>query len=142
MSETAPKTVEALDKAVANIVEFSTDKGAKLIDWLYVQAPEVVEQLLTWHFAESFISCFASLFFIFVYPVVLYKTARYIYVKFGVAEMRSSEGYWLPTAIFSIITFIASQTIAWNGINFNWLKIWLAPKVYLLEYITRIAADK
>jgi hypothetical protein len=142
MNEATPKTVEALDKAVANIVEFSTDKGAKLIDWLYAQAPEVVEQLLTWHFAESFITCIICAFFIFVYPFALYKAARCLYVKFNVAQMRFPEGYWVTTVIFSIITLLVSQINGWTAINFNWLKIWLAPKVYLLEYITRIAADK
>ncbi len=142
MNETAPKTIEALDKAVANIVEFSTDKGAKLIDWLYAQAPEVVEQLLAWHFAESFITCFTCAFFIFVYPFALYKAARHIYVKFNVAQMRHPDGYWAPTAIFSVATLLTTQITGWAAINLNWLKIWLAPKVYLLEYITRIATDK
>jgi hypothetical protein len=142
MSETAPKTVEALDKAVANIVEFSTDKGAKLVDWLYAQAPEVVEQLLTWHFAESFITCITCAFFIFVYPFALYKAARYIYVNFNVAQMDHPECYWVPTILLSGITLLASQINGWAAINLNWLKVWLVPKVYLLEYITRIAADK
>lgn len=142
MSETAPKTLEALDTAVANIVEFSTDKGPKLIEWLYTQAPDVVEQLLTWHFVQSLFTCITCAFFIFAYPYIFYKVACNIYKKFEVSNMCYESLFWMPTLILATITGLTSQLSAWGAIDFTWLKIWLAPKVYLLEYVTRIAADK
>lgn len=142
MSNTAPNAIEALDKAVANLVQFSTDKGAKLVDWLYEQAPDVVEQLLVWHFAESLIVFAICFFFIAVYPFFLYKTAEKLYVKLDVPEMGNDFNFWFPVGLISVITFTVSQFFSWVSINLSWLKIWLAPKVYLLEYITRIASDK
>jgi hypothetical protein len=77
MSNTAPNTIEALDKAVANLVQFSTDKGAKLVDWLYEQAPDVVEQLLVWHFAESLI-VFVICFFFMLVSLFNYKIFKFV----------------------------------------------------------------
>jgi len=142
MKERAPNTIEALDKAVSNLIQFSTDKGAKLVDWLYEQAPEVVEQLLVWHFAESLIGFSICFFFIAVYPFVLYKIARSLYVKFDVVKMNDQFNFWFPTGMISMLTIALSQVFSWRIVNLSWLKIWLAPKVYLLEYITRIASDK
>jgi hypothetical protein len=142
MSNTAPNAIEALDKAVANLVQFSTDKGAKLVDWLYEQAPDVVEQLLVWHFAESLIVFVICFFFIAIYPFVLYKIARSFYVKFDVSKMGDEINFWFPTGVISVLTIALSQVFSWQTVNLSWLKIWLAPKVYLLEYITRIASDK
>jgi hypothetical protein len=142
MKEHASNTIEALDKAVSNLIQFSTDKGAKLVDWLYAQAPEVVEQLLVWHFAESLIVFVICFFFIAIYPFVLYKIARSLYVKFDVSKMRDEFNFWYPTVMISVLTIALSQICSWQTVNLAWLKIWLAPKVYLLEYITRIASDK
>jgi hypothetical protein len=56
--------------------------------------------------------------------------------------MGDEINFWFPTGVISVLTIALSQVFSWQTVNLSWLKIWLAPKVYLLEYITRIASDK
>ena len=137
-----PPAMESIDQFVQWAVETAQVKGPKIVDWLYTEVPEVVEQFLAWSFAESFIGFLVRFFFIFVYPFVFCKVAKHFYIKFEVKEMRDESPFWFLTCLIGGITILVTQLCSWDTINLNWLKVWLAPKVYLLEYITRIAADK
>lgn len=134
----APPAMESIDQFVHWAVETAQIKGPKIVDWLYTEVPEVVEQFLIWGFAESFLTFVVSLFFIAAYPYLLYKVARCFYIKFKVADMYDEAIYWAPTSVFVLTTVIISQVISWHVINFHWLKIWLAPKVYLLETFANV----
>jgi hypothetical protein len=135
---TPPPATESIDQFVKWAVENAQVKGPKIVDWLYAEVPEVVEQFLLWSFAESFIGFLVRFFFIFVYPFIVYKVAKHFYIKLEVSDARDESFFWIPTGFIGGITILVSQLCSWTGINLNWLKIWLAPKVYLLETFANV----
>lgn len=135
---TPPPAMESIDQFVHWAVENAQVKGPKIVDWLYTEVPEVVEQFLLWSFAESFIGFLVRFFFIFVYPFVLYKVAKHFYDKLEVSKAHDESFFWIPTAFIGGVTILVSQLCSWDSINLNWLKVWLAPKVYLLETFSNV----
>lgn len=127
-----PPAMESVDQFVQWVLENTQVKGPKIVDWLYTEVPEVVEQFLAWNLVHSLIMFIICGFFIFVYPFVFYKVAEIFYNKLGDRE-KDHPGFWVPTIVAGLITISASQINGWLNINSDWLKIWLAPKVYLLE---------
>lgn len=136
MNET-PTIQNTLENALISSIEGIKKTGTELVDALYQQAPEVINQLLLWHGVESFILFLVSLAMLSV-PFIFYKLAVAAYAKFNVAKMSDEFPYWMVTIVSGIVSITASTAMAINLMNLKWLKIWLAPKVYLLEYLATL----
>lgn len=134
MAEPTPTIQNTLEQALIKSVEGIQKTGTELVEALYQQAPEVVEQLLVWHAVESLILCIAAILALAL-PFIHYKIAKHVYQKLGVAKWSDEAGFWIPTAVSGIIFFVCSLGCFFTNINIKWIKIWLAPKVYLLEYL-------
>jgi hypothetical protein len=137
MNETTPTIQNTLEKALIKSIDGIEKTGTELIEALYQQAPEVVEQLLMWHAVESLIQCIAAILALAV-PFVYYKIACYVYQKFEVGKVEDYLGFWFPAFIGSVAVIIFTCVSFTSYINIKWVKIWLAPKVYLLEYLAEM----
>lgn len=137
MNETQNNIQNTLENALITSIEGIKKTGTELVDALYQQAPEVIEQLLLWHGVESFILFLVSLAMLSV-PFIFYKLAAAAYVKFNVQKMSDEFPYWMITIVSGIVSITASTAMAIDLMNLKWLKIWLAPKVYLLEYLATL----
>ena len=73
------KTIESLDKTLSVIIEGTTEKGTKLVEWLYTQAPEVVQQLLLWHGVESFMQFIVGMVLLIGGPIAAWKINKKFY---------------------------------------------------------------
>lgn len=135
MNETPTPNIETtLEKALIDSIDGIKKTGTELVDALYQQAPEVIEQLLMWHGVESFILFICSTLFLTL-PFIHYKLARFMYIKLEVKDSRDQSGYWIPVLFTGVANFVVSWIVFGKLVNLKWLKIWLAPKVYLLEYL-------
>ena len=135
MNETPTPNIEStLEKTLIDSIDGIKKTGTELVDALYQQAPEVIEQLLMWHSVESFILFICSILFLTL-PFIHYKLARFMYIKLGVEDSGDGSGYWIPVIFTGVANFVVSWIVFGNLVNLKWLKIWLAPKVYLLEYL-------
>lgn len=129
------KTTESLDNSLSILIEGATEKGSKLVDWLYAQAPDIIQQLLLWHGVESFFK------FCFFVSLIVISSAygRSVLTKMWKENEEFSEG---QVAIFIIGCFATGISFFVGIINMadhlKWLQIWIAPKVYLLEYVTNL----
>jgi hypothetical protein len=137
MNETTPTIQNTLEKALIKSIDGIEKTGTELIEALYKQAPEVVEQLLMWHAVESLIQCIVAIL-AFAAPFGFYKIACYVYQKFEVGEERDQSGFWIPTIFVSAVVTFFTCVCFTSYINIKWIKIWLAPKVYLLEYLAEM----
>ena len=137
MNETAPTIQNTLEKALIKNIDGIEKTGTELIEALYQQAPEVVEQLLMWHGVESLIQCIVAILALAI-PFVYYKIALYIYYKFEIAKEIDQAHFWFPSIIIGIIALGLTWACFIKNINIKWVKIWLAPKVYLLEYLAEM----
>ncbi len=99
-------------------------------DFMLTELPDVVQQLLIWKLYESFI-----LFIIFALVVCAVFIIAHMSVK-KLREQRDScpECVYAMAALINIIPSVIA-------VDFftDWLQVWLAPKVYLIEYAANLA---
>lgn len=134
---------EQLQQALAQVIEKATDGLQSGVSFLSAELPDVIHQLLMWKMVESLVMCIAG--------ITLVSVMTYILIKYsGVgAKLNDSDSRWRTHQITLthgadggiapwIPATITVPVIAALGcaelINLDWLKIWLAPKVYLIEY--------
>jgi len=110
MNDQAKEIITQMLQRVLDGVDTAADFAAQ-------EVPIVVEQLLMWHMVESMLWCVAALAVLFVWVLITMKS------YYG-------ENAWLKTPCGTIILGIFFLIL----IDLDWLKIWIAPKLYLLEY--------
>lgn len=94
-------------------------------DFLVAETPEVIQQLLAWEFTISLLGFIMGLSF----TVGTYFAAR-SFLKYLRTE--DSEEFIL------VMLLPLSLGIAALINNLTWLKIWIAPKLFLLEYASNL----
>jgi hypothetical protein len=126
--------IKALEKT-GNVID-------KSVDMVMEQAPILVKEVLQWYFAYNLIQLIMGL-------VIMLSVFGYWYsqIKLGVAQSKlqhkdrsiyfTSEGHELgryALNVFMIIPFFVSMFM----INLEWLKIWIAPRLWLIEYTSQL----
>lgn len=126
---------EMLGKANAGI-----DAGAS---FLQAQLPDVIQQLLLWKAAISIVSSLAAVALVILwlavfaklFPVTKAKEAAWANSKNWI---RQGDAYF-TLGIAALISGIVALITASNLFSMAWLQIWLAPKIYLIEYAASLA---
>lgn len=128
---------EQLKQAATDALTKAVEAATKGAEWLGGQIPEVVQQLLTWHFVAAVLTALMS-------AVVIGGCVIAAIRCYG---MRSEE-VWdkgdLPVEGF--VGLAGSITVGFLAFlfcvvnSFTALKIAIAPKLYLLEYIAGTAS--
>lgn len=111
---------EQAQKIMLDLLQKASDGIDSAVSFSQAQIPDVVHQLLMWNAISSIVVQLLCLFIIVVCIKVCVKAHEYDHDLFII--------YLL---LFSIIIF-ASLCVLFS--NFDWLKIWIAPKLYLIEY--------
>jgi len=111
-------------------------------EFLTSEVPEVLNQALTWYGIYYFVYNIVCLLLIygsyrlFAYMYHEYKNRRTSiwYEKIYQNEVGLSDtGLFVSIVSFMVATIATVVSIA--HLNLIWLKIWIAPKVWILEYI-------
>jgi hypothetical protein len=137
MNEQAQKTLAEILQRILDGVDATVAFGKD-------QIPEILQQLLTWHFFESLVFFVMSLgwvaigigYVVYVFtrkPIPLDPTDKYTRYKrnFWFDSDGDTQGTQ-ATALLGGGAAIIGLASAFG--NLDWLKIWLTPKLYLLEY--------
>lgn len=119
------------------------DTAIQVKDFAVEQAPDVIKQLLAWHFTMSIIG-FATAF---VFLAIAFGFALYFNVKRPFPDSRSTEEEdkrgtnprdieWnnRGAAIIASLIGLFIAGISLVETEWIWLKILVAPKLYLIEY--------
>lgn len=119
-------TMMTLDTAMQDLITKTVAAAETAGDFVVQEAPIVVEQLLAWNFAFSLIWFIggATMFMITVIYTALFWRKKW---HQGDDELMGGLGIALPVVSTAIATFLVCC-------NLTWLKIAIAPKLYLLEY--------
>lgn len=99
-------------------------------DFLISEIPLVVVELLDWKFYESLIYSGFGIVLIIIMIIANYKTLPKSW------EMTNDTG--APFLILNVIGSLPFIIPACHMINLSWLQIMVAPKVYLLEYVSTL----
>ncbi|QSJ04001.1 hypothetical protein KNV79_gp25 [Salmonella phage vB_SalP_TR2] len=122
---------DQLQKVLADIITRVTSGADAAIQFGKEQIPEVLKQLLIWNFTFSFLIWFSATAIIVGYIIWMLTKFRWWFKNQRSTTTEQDAAVIALTVIWGIITFIMIF-VFWC--NLDWLKIWVAPKLYLLEY--------
>lgn len=119
------------------IIADSLEQGK---DFVLTQAPDVVQQLIAWKRAETAICIVLGLAMI-AGCVLIIRGLRRSYREAVSAGRQEDLTFMLPAVLFGacaiVLAVLGCAVIASNVAMC--LQVWLAPKVFILEYLGRIA---
>lgn len=130
------------NKILVELLQKASDGIDSAVAFSQAQIPDVVHQLLVWNFVSSMLAMVIGLVLFCGMPLI----CRSILVRYGKAKVKDET--WVIDQSFDYTKsmsfpafmvlffcagiFIISCLVVINSMD--WLKIWLAPKLYLLEY--------
>ena len=116
-----------LQQALVEVIRSALDAEEFIIN----QTPEAIQQLLMWHAVYSLTVCVLSIMWICFVVVVGIKIIKHITKAEDYTEdffnWAISGTIWAAFLIPGVL-----------HLNLQWLQIWLAPKVWLIEYASKL----
>lgn len=118
---------DQLQKALADIIISASTSIADGVNFLQAQIPDVIYQLLAWQMTLSIIQCVVALLIAIL--LVYLDVKMYNFYKnssdkddmlffYGMLGLLPRLSWLVPIGLF----------------NLKWLQIWIAPKIFLIEY--------
>lgn len=119
---------EEAQKILVDLLQKASNGIDSAVSFSQSQIPDVVHQLLVWNFTLSIL--------LTILGSILFCAAQYaswlIFKKLR-KDWAGDEFFEHPEAmIIGMIYIFTFSPLAWIGLD--WIKIWLAPKLYLIEY--------
>lgn len=123
------QTLQTLDSALAQMITESVKATGDALAWAKGQIPDLINQLLVWHFVSSLLIQMICVAYFVAYGAGIYQIC-----KPGTAMRKSWDdvGAAFGFVLFGFIAFVLVGIVF--ATSFDWLKIWIAPKLYLVEY--------
>jgi hypothetical protein len=125
-------TTNTSEEALARFINGTLDAADKVGQFAVAELPQFITEALHWYFAYNlilFVAGVALAIFAIVVDVKLFKSAL------------KTESYDVMFGAYGILGMIP-RTIVWVPVfvmvNLQWLKIWIAPKLWLIEYAARL----
>lgn len=119
---------EQLSNAIATLVQSSLKAFETGASFMAAELPDVVHQLLVWHMVYSSVMCAGGvvlLFFAIKLDMKVYHMAK------GTDDMDALVLGW---GLLGTLMRLIAYGIPLSMLNLTWLKIWVAPKIFLIEY--------
>jgi len=124
---------EQANKILAELLQKASNGIDAAVSFSQAQIPDVIHQLLMWNFAESIIF---SLTGILLFLLVQYLTFRIF--KYLRKEWEDDYFSDHPEVIVVFMLWLLVTLITLTLLDLSWLKIWIAPKLYLIEYAAHL----
>ena len=126
----AEENLKTLEQSLVDILTKTIDGVEKGTEFLMAEFPDVISQLMLWHGVKNFIFFIMSIFFL-LSPFIFYFIVNKIRKR---CELEwDDEGPYYMCLVAGLVSVITIAT-GFFLINLTWLQIWLAPKVWLIEY--------
>lgn len=116
----------------------------KSVDFVQEQAPDVVKQFLTWQFFHALIWACIWLAIAGVLYFLAYKLKQY-QPKASTKESQDAPSDHAFVVFFKWITIMAASFLIIIGVgteSFEMVKIKVAPKVYIIEYVVNLVQEQ
>lgn len=115
------------EEVLATVLQKAMEVAEKTGDFVTEQAPDVVQQMLVWKFAQALVVGL-------VCAIVSFTCA---YLVYRVARAERLEEWHDPATVASMLFGIPASFVMVSCL-LEALQIWLAPKVYLIEYTANL----
>lgn len=138
-TETIVQNAEhSLNLALTDLITSTVTGAGEAKDFLVAEIPDVAQQALLYYGVYNFILFLLSLVFIWI----SIKFIKIVYVD-KLEWAWNQDGYSkgelnLLGFSASVIVGISMLILVPLSMNLQWLKIWLAPKLWLIEYTASI----
>jgi hypothetical protein len=120
--------MNTLEQTLVEIISSAVQDGKELKDFALEQIPDVLQQTLLWYGAYNFT--------LFVLAIVFTVASIYLYVKFFRWASKKDWSDFIPLTPVIVLTPLVP---VFTLFNLEWLKIWLAPKLWLIEFAAELA---
>lgn len=112
---------EQAQKVLTDLLQRAVTGVDKAVEFSQAQIPDVIHQLLVWNAVSSIL----IQVFLLILCICIVLVIRWTWKE-------DDENLMFATMILGVILLLTFTVFIFY--NFDWLKIWLAPKLYLLEY--------
>jgi hypothetical protein len=126
---------EQLQAELLKIVTKINSGSETFWGFLTDQTPDVIRQLLLWYGVKSFLLHFIPLLTLGCSLIALWFLWSKTMDSFDNDEITKHGFGFILSCTCAFCSFFTWTISA----NLTWLQIWIAPKVWLLEYIKKIA---
>ncbi len=115
-------------KILTDLLQKASNGVDAAVSFSQAQIPDVIHQLLIWNFTTSLIFSILGVLLFTGAQIAAWKVFKHLRKAWRHDEVWEHPEIILISAAY-IITF---APLGW--LSLDWLKIWLAPKLYLIEY--------
>lgn len=129
---------EKLQEALSKLLEKTLNGVDTAGDFLAEEIPDVLSQLLMWHGVYNFVMFTMSILLAVTGIRLVTKTMSNLDTKEHWAHSAKDNEPISFTGLMVIVIGLLSFGTGCVLLNFQWLKVWLAPKVWLLEYAAQL----
>lgn len=132
---------EELQKVLTGMLNKASEGMDSAKTFLEAEIPDVVTQLLLWHGVYNFIWAVCSVLSFITVAVLLKRIFNIV----GKENFKAtSNGGSDPSFDFLKILVMGCISLGFfitgcQIFNITWLQIWLAPKIFIIEYIASLA---
>lgn len=117
---------EQAQKILVDLLQKASNGIDSAVSFSQAQIPDVIQQLLMWHVVSSAAIQVACVLGIIILCWLAVKVARVM--------SKNIDDIDFMMVIHCAIAVIIIILLIVICFHFDWLKIWLAPKLYLIEY--------
>lgn len=132
---------EQANKILVELLQKASNGIDAAVSFSQAQIPDVVHQLLIWSFVHSALFQVTGLLLLIAAIKLpnFARTARNNGERWTSFDGRPNDGHFISSVYYDICTvfvpiFGSIMGVLIIAFNFEWLKIWLAPKLFLIEY--------
>jgi hypothetical protein len=119
-------------KLISGILETTSKAG----DFLASEMPEYLSQLILWYGFYNLILFIVGLLLLVTFIVIDFKYGKYMYRS----DECTGDDFWLGyVCLGSVLRTVIYVPISITLLNLTWLQIYIAPKVWLVEYVATIS---
>lgn len=120
---------EQLQLALKDILEKALASLDTAVDFLSGQIPIVVHEVLVWNLVYNLVLFVVAMTILVVVPLLWWKKRE------SMMEY-CDDGF--NFTLLSAVIFAVPAMIVFACMNLEWLKIWLAPRLWLVEYAANL----
>ena len=129
------KSLSILEQTLVDTINATKQGITAGIDFASNQIPDVIQQLLMWKLAENILFAFVFVLCIIFYLVVMTKAWNIYQAK---SERERNEGFLVLFGAFGGVFLFIMPAIALVVHLKEILQITIAPKIYLIEYVSNL----
>lgn len=128
------KTLDTINSTLLSLIN-TTKEAAGFVAG---EIPDVLHQLLVWKLVDSLVGFFTGILMLFLSVYLIrsgYKSWKLAQEEpFNRGYTAQQCAFWFGGVLLCLVSLLIMS------LNFDWLQIWLAPKVYLLEYAGKLVS--